>query len=345
VKKSIAALHSVSKKKSKSKIQAVNRTAKVVLAFVLIAGAGVALRPRIELLLASRARSAYFERGKAYAPRVLEAIAPLPPELREASGLAVSRTQPGVLWAHNDSGDAATLYAIDLKGQLLAKVAVANAVARDWEDITYGTCPDDRAAGQQCLYIADTGNNDRSRDVLTIFVVVEPMIGGADRSHPRVVSARSFRYRYPGPPEDAEAIAILPDGDVTIVTKGRTPTISFFGFSKADIAKALTSNEVLTATPQGDSGIVPDQGLGRWVTAAAMSPDGMTLAVRTYSEIFFYAPETSAQGRRWRDLKRPCFLGEVEPQGEAIDYLDDKTLVLGSETSRGRQGMLHRVQC
>jgi hypothetical protein len=329
-------------------MRAVTRVAKIilaVLAVLVVGGAGVALRPWIEYQLASRARAAYFEQGKTHAPRVLEAIAPLPPELREASGLAVSRTQPGVVWAHNDSGDAPTLYAIDLTGRLLAKVAVADAVAIDWEDISYGTCPDDSAGGQRCIYIADTGNNSRSREVLTIFVVVEPLISGADPSRPLVVNARSFRYRYPGPPEDAEALAVLPDGNLTIVTKGRTPTIAFFGFSKADIAKALTSNEVLTATPQGDSGIAPDQGLGRWVTGAAMSPDGKTLAVRTYSEIFFYAAENGPQGRRWRDLKRPCFLGEVEPQGEAIDYLDDKTLVLGSETSQGRQGMLNRVQC
>ena len=82
-----------------------------------------------------------------------------------------------------------------------------------------------------------------------------------------------------------------------------------------------------------------------------MSPDGMTLAVRTYSEIFFYAAETgpstcSGQARRAVGgviCKRPCFLGEVEPQGEAIDYLDDKTLVLGSETSQGRQGICTAV--
>jgi hypothetical protein len=129
------------------------------------------------------------------------------------------------------------------------------------------------------------------------------------------------------------------------VTKGRTPTIAFFGFSKADVARAVMLREVLTAVFEGDTGIAPDQNLGRWVTGAAMSPDGMTLAVWTYSAMFFYASENGPQGRRWRDLKQPCFLGDVEPQGEAIDYLGDKTLLLGSETSQGRQGVLHRVQC
>ena len=327
------------------------RVAKIVLPLLLIVTGGWMLRPWVGEHLATRARTAYFDQGRAYAPRVLEELGRLPPELRESSGLAVSRTQPGVLWSHNDSGDGPTLYAIDAKGHLLATVAVANVVARDWEDIAAGPCPADEDT--HCLYVADTGNNDRSRDVLTVYVIAEPMIVGADPRRPLTVTARSFRFRYPDQPEDTEAIAVLPNGDVTVVTKGRTPTISFFGFSATDVAKAVTSGEVLTAANQGDTGIAPDQGLGRWVTAAAVSPDGKTLAVRTYSEIFFYAAETRpstalaahSQGRRWRNLQRPCFLGEVEPQGEAIDYLDDTTLILTSETSRGRQGVLHRVQC
>ncbi len=325
-------------------IPSVTRAATLVATFLLVAGAGLALRPWIGQQLNSRARAAYFAQGQAYAPRVLQELAPLPPELREASGLAASRTQPGVLWAHNDSGDAPMLYAINEKGALLAEVAVADAKAIDWEDIAAGPCPEDGAT-THCLYVADTGNNNQSRDVLTIFVVAEPSIAGADPARPLTVNARSFRFRYPGQPEDTEALAVLPNGDLTIVTKGRTPTISFFGFAKTDVARAITSREILTATVQGDSGISPDQGLGRWVTAAAMSPDGMTLAVRTYSEIFFYALENTPQGHRWRDLRRPCFLGEVEPQGEAMDFLDEKTLILGSETSQGRQGVLHRVQC
>lgn len=308
-----------------------------------MAGAGLALRPLMEMQFGSPSRTAYFERGKAYAARVIEEVAPLPPELRESSGLAISRTQPGVIWSHNDSGDAAMLYAIDMKGKLLAKVAILDVTAIDWEDIAAGPCPDDTS--QPCLYIADTGNNGQSRDVVTIFVVREPIIASADPAKVISAKAASFRFRYPSAPEDTEALAVLPDGDVTIVPKGRTPKIDFFGFSHADIVKALKTEEILTATDEGDSGIAPNQGLGRWVTSAAISPDGRTIAVRTYSEIFFYVSEKGPQGQRWRDLGKPCFLGDIEPQGEAIDYLDDKTLLIGSETSQGRAGVMHRVQC
>jgi hypothetical protein len=318
---------------------------RIALTLALVAVVGVLAWPLASRQLPSRSREAYFKERSSYAPRSIEATAALPRELRESSGIAISRTQPGVVWSHNDSGDGPMLYALDLKGKLLATVALADVIALDWEDMATGPCPGSNGAGRPCLYVADTGNNDRSRDVVTVHVVVEPTVEGADPTRPLVTKPQSFRFRYPNAPEDAEAIAVLPNGDVTIVTKGRTAIIGFFGMSAADVARAVLSGDVLTAEYEGDTGIVPDQQLGRWVTSTAISPDGKTLAVKTYSEIYFYTPETGPRGRRWRDLATPCFLGDTEPQGEAIDFLDDKTLLLTSETAQGRQGMMHRVQC
>jgi hypothetical protein len=320
----------------------VTSSGRVVAAIVVVFAVGLMSRACTRQS-SGEARLAYFERGRAYAPRVLEEIAPLPDVLRESSGLAISKTQPGVIWSHNDSGDRPTLYAIDLKARLLATVVVDDAVAQDWEDIAAGPCPP--GEGGSCLYVADTGNNSLERKVLAIYVMAEPLIAGANPTQPLVARARSFQFRYPGQPEDTEALAVLPNGDLTLVSKGRTPAIAFFSIPAADVAKGLASGVVVTASNQGDAGIAPDQNLGRWVTSAAVSPDGKTLAVRTYSEIFFYAAENGPQGVRWRDLKRPCFLGDTEPQGEAIDYLDDRTLVIGSETTPGHPGVLHRVQC
>ena len=53
----------------------------------------------------------------------------------ELSGLVLSRSQRGVLWTHNDSGDSPRLLAVGLDGRLLADVAVTGAEAFDWEDI------------------------------------------------------------------------------------------------------------------------------------------------------------------------------------------------------------------
>ncbi|MGH8976889.1 MAG: hypothetical protein ACRDV7_02350, partial [Acidimicrobiia bacterium] len=57
------------------------------------------------------------------------------PELKELSGLAFSRTYPDVLWAHNDSGDAARLFAMDRTGAPRATVALDGVDASDWEDL------------------------------------------------------------------------------------------------------------------------------------------------------------------------------------------------------------------
>ena len=297
---------------------------------------------------AGRARAAFMEEGRARAARVLERVAVLPEVLRETSGLVISRVQPGVLWSHNDSSDAPRLYALDVSGTLLATVNVEHATAVDWEDLAAGTCPGPTPGASSpppsCLYIADTGNNIRDRRTLTVFIVEEPRPDETG-AFPAGVAAKSFRFQYPGEPDDAEAIAVMPGGDVVIVTKGRVPTTDFFTLPAADVESAIETGEVLTAVHAGTTGIIPDANLSRLITGAAVSPDGSTLAVRTYTEVFFYRAERNGGRLGWRDLGRPCFLGEAEPQGEAIDFLDSETLLLTTEAAPDQPAAIFRLRC
>jgi hypothetical protein len=334
-------------------VRGVVRAVIVLTGVVVIGIGGVTSWRWVEGYLNRRAFTAYMEAGKARAARRLEEIGNLPGELRESSGLAVSRRRPGVLWSHNDSGDAPNLYAIDLSGRLLATVPVTGASAQDWEDMSAGPCPpgvttsapvEDRPEKSSCLFVADTGNNNLEREILTIYILAEPWFGPG--AQPSSLPARSVRYRYPDRPHNAEALAVLPTGEVTLVTKDGTGTADLFALSAVSIARALVSGEVLTAEDTGNTGIEPDAQISRLVTGAAVSPDGKTLAVRTYNEVFFYSSVDGGQGKtRWRRAGQPCFLGDAEPQGEAIAYLDATTLLLTSETSRGRRGTLHRLQC
>jgi hypothetical protein len=329
----------------------VNRVVTLVTGAVTVAVVAV-LAPtawrHVGVWRAERARAAFMDQGRTYAARVLERVAVLPEALRETSGLVISRTQPGILWSHNDSSDAPRLYALDIAGTLLATVSVERAMAVDWEDIAAGPCPGARpeAASQpsSCLYIADTGNNNRDRRTLTVYIVEEPRHDESG-AFPGVVAATSFRFEYPGEPDDAEAIAVMPDGDVVIVTKGRVPTTDFFTLPAADVARASATGEVLTAVHAGTTGVVPDANLSRLITAAALSPDGTTLAVRTYTEVFFYGAERSGGTLGWRDLGRRCFLGEAESQGEAIDFLDAETMLLTTESSPDQPAAIYRLRC
>jgi hypothetical protein len=294
-----------------------------------------------------RALAADLQAGRSSAPRLLEQVGAVPEELRESSGLAISRTQPGVLWSHNDSGDGPNLYAIDISGKLLAVFRVTGAMARDWEDIAAGPCPEGITAPppapSSCLFIADTGDNDQVRPDVSIYIVVEPKV--ADVASSPTVAARTMRFRYPSGPTDAEALAVRPNGDLTIVSKGRSGTINFYSVPAAIMAKAIASGEILTVQFAGNTGIRPDQRIGRLATAAAVSPDGMTLAVRTYYEVYFFKLATRRGQMRWEDVGQSCALGDAEPQGEGIDYLDEQTLLLTSERARGRPGSIHRLRC
>ncbi len=295
-----------------------------------------------------RALAADLKAGRSSAARVLEEVGEVPDQLRESSGLAISRTQPGVLWSHNDSGDGPNLYAIDMSGKLLAVFRVTGATARDWEDIALGPCPADVAtpsppAQSSCLFISDTGDNDQVRPDVAIYIVPEPRV--ADVATSPTVPARTLRFRYPSGPTDAEALAVRPNGDLTIVSKGRSGTIDFYSIPAATVTKAIASGEIVTVTFAGNTGIRPDMRTGRLATSAAVSPDGMALAVRTYYEVYFFKLVTRRGQTRWEDGSAPCALGDAEPQGEGIDYLDAKTLLLTSERSRGRPGSIHRLQC
>jgi hypothetical protein len=320
----------------------------IVACVVLAGGAGFVSWQWVDQWLSQRALAAHLESGRDHAARVLEEVAVLPDELRESSGLAISRTQPGVLWSHNDAGDGPNLYAIDISGRLLAKFRVEGADARDWEDISSGPCPAGMAPEKpgpvECLYMADTGDNNQVRPDVALYIVTEPLVDASGATSSPVI-ARPLRYRYPGTPNDAEALAVLPNGDLTIVSKGRTGTIDFFAIPADTVVGALASGEIVTARYVGNTGIRPEPRTGQLVTSAALSPDGTTLAVRTYYEVFFYALVREGGTIHWRDLGRPCALGDAEPQGEGIDYLDANTLLLTSERSRGRPGTIHRLQC
>lgn len=132
------------------------------------------------------------------------------PGLGEASGITASRRTPGLLWAHNDSGDPA-VYALDLSGSIKHRVLLAGAAVDDWEDIAIAACP-----GGSCLYVADIGDNGARRRRITIYRVPEPEL--SDKATQPV---EAFHATYPDGSHDAEALFVLPSGDLFIVTKNR----------------------------------------------------------------------------------------------------------------------------
>ncbi len=78
----------------------------------------------------------------------------------ESSGLYYEN---GIVWTHNDSGNAADFFKVDTaSGALIQKVSVTNFPNIDWEDIT---------ADSNFIYIADCGNNNGTRTDLKILKI------------------------------------------------------------------------------------------------------------------------------------------------------------------------------
>jgi hypothetical protein len=87
--------------------------------------------------------------------------------INESSGLAASRrySRDNLLWTQNDSGNTPEIYCVNPRGETVATVLLKGATNVDWEDI---------AVAGDWIYVADTGDNWRRRESVTIYRLREP---------------------------------------------------------------------------------------------------------------------------------------------------------------------------
>ena len=175
------------------------------------------------------------------------------PALSECSGVVASRAHPGVIWAHNDSGNPAELFAIGVDGTTIARFAVA-APNLDWEDI---------AIDDAGIYLADVGNNQRNRREVQVLRVDEPD-PALPPAGPLPVRA-TCRLTWPDQPADCEALVV--SGAVGyLIDKRLDGPPGVWRFRLDDVAVQVL--ERVATLPIN----VP-------VTGADLSPDGRRLAV------------------------------------------------------------------
>jgi hypothetical protein len=216
-------------------------------------------------------------------------------------------------------------------------VRVRGAKAVDWEDIALAPCPTGR---EDCLYIADTGDNDERRKSVVVYAVPEPNPPAAGPDTAGVAPTATLRLRYPDGPRDVEAIYVSPrDTALYLVSKGRRGSVRLYRVPR----NLWGADTVVTAALVQDLPITPVPTRGRLVTGAAIRPDGRLVAIRTYTDIYFFVPGQG--GRLVAGKRRPCGVAGLALQGEAVDFLDDSTLVLTSETVARSRGAIHAVRC
>ncbi|HET6670980.1 MAG TPA: hypothetical protein VFH15_12195 [Pyrinomonadaceae bacterium] len=248
--------------------------------------------------------------------------------VKESSGLAASRSFPGVYWTHNDSGDGPFIYAFDVRG-IKGVWRLSGATARDWEDIAVGPGP---SAGTNYLYIGDIGDNRGSRTEIVVYRVPEPELSPRSLSKSKAAAtapSEALRLRYPDGSHDAEALLVHPHtGNIYIVTK-----VAFANPEIYEAAAPLKTGRTITLNRVGTLE-VPSL-LGGIITGGAISPDGRRVAFCDYMQGYEAVLEnaSSAFDTIWKRPLVPISLGSRK-QGEAITYrLDGKALLMTSEGS------------
>lgn len=245
------------------------------------------------------------------------------PQIRETSGIAASAAHPGVWYVHNDSGDAARLFAVGEDGSLRATLTL-DVPHVDWEDIARGPCP----AGQ-CLYIGDIGDNQLARDALVVYRVSEPV-----QLVDSVLPAERLYFKYPDGAHDAETLLIDPaSGEVIVITKVDSGPSSIY-------ALPLQPGERATAELVGS--VEPPTGSAR-ITGGDVHPDGTAVLLRTRSGVFYYTkqPEQSvASALAGEGCAGPKL---DEAQGEAIAWTPDGEAWVS--VGEGAGAAIHRVDC
>ena len=230
--------------------------------------------------------------------------------IHEASGLAVSRMNPGVLYTHPDSQHTNHVWAMAYGAQVLAEVVLEGCTNHDWEDI---------AVTGSHVYVADTGNNQHNRYNLRILRFPEPVIDQTSYHQVRIPrsSIEYLDFTYPGYNHDCEAMAVDPiTHDIFLFTKDWTEyksEVYRYPMSKREAGKSLTL-EYITTLPM------------KYVTGADISPTGNTLAITNLAEGYSY---TKTAGVSWGDFLKGygsyfCTLRiNYLPQMEAIAVTED----------------------
>lgn len=253
------------------------------------------------------------EARRAVSPNNRDAIAYGPPrelarlessQLAELSGMAASRRQPGLFWAHNDSGGDARLHLFDRRGRDLGSCRVAGVRNFDWEDLAGFSWN-----GKHYLLIADTGNNGLSAAVHMLHLVEEPpcdTVRGVLAAEIGV--ERTIEFYFEDDLRNCEAVAVDPtDRSILLVSKERSATCHAYRLAwpepavklPLDVASAkATTDAASEGRKSGPAKELPKRPLVarllgelnlRQVTGMDVSPDGRRAIVLTYGDGFEYA--------------------------------------------------------
>ena len=260
-------------------------------------------------------------------------------ELVETSGLAWSRRDRDLLWAHNDSGDTARVFALGLDGRDRGTVVVDGAAAVDWEDIAL-----QRGPGKQTnvIWAGDVGDNASGRAEIVVYRFSEPDPPGPGKTTHTI--ADMITLQYADRPHDAEAM-IVDDrtGDLVIITKEPQPPAGVFVARAATLEPGApvvlerAGDLTLAASPVPDLGVFA--ALATLVTGADATGHGRVgrgAQLRRRVAVRVAQGHIAHRGAQRTSVRGACALRSHPPAGRGDRAVPGRARLRHGE--RGRAG-------
>ncbi len=260
-----------------------------------------------------------------------------PPRM-ETSGLAASKRTPDLLWTHDDSGGAASLYAVTTTGKFVGTLHLRGVHNEDWEDIASY-----QLDGKAWLLVGDVGDNDAKRKTVALHLVEEPSRGQLKPdTELRVRPDRTITVRYEDGPRDCESVAVDPvEGMIYLLTKRDDPPRLYrvpLSAPDTGVQVARFVRKVPAVIGKSSIDTMIKRVVGKkfsWPTGMDFSADGRAAVVLTYGEPLVFARKV---GESWADAfgRAPVRLPFPNlPQAEAVCFsADGRTIFVASETTR-----------
>ncbi|HST67447.1 MAG TPA: hypothetical protein VLM05_19900 [Mycobacteriales bacterium] len=226
----------------------------------------------------------------------------------ESSGLAASADR---LWTVNDGGDRLQVFELD-RTCAVRRVITDPIDPYDVEDLA--------RAADGTLWLADTGDNALNRSTVAL-----------ERVRPDG-SATLFRLTYPDGPHDAEALLLMPSGEIFIATKEPLAANVYtpVGPLSASRPTALRRVASIGLLPTGTAGGPVGTAGQVVVTGGAVSPDGRSVALRTYTDAYVWAVPSGDVVAALKSGDRARVALPPTAQGEGLAFASDGRSLLTS---------------
>lgn len=221
--------------------------------------------------------------------------------LHEASGLAPSLKNPGLLWSINDGGNDAEIYLINQHAEI-ERIWILKGVANtDWEEVQTGIDPETRLP---YIYIGEIGDNFNERPIKIIYAFEEPELANS----PDTISLiKKINITLPDGAHDMEAFLVDPITRNFFLFSKREDSIGVYRVPCVSSCDTLSAQKI-TTLPFSH------------IVGAGISPSGKELLLKDYRNVYYWRRPS---GKSVDEVLRTNFVSlpyRTEMQGEAICF-------------------------